>query len=52
MKAQLEKPELIHEYPFITEEVIEGLNQLNDHYQLIVSIWKRLEQYSTQRFKF
>ncbi|MDD4192071.1 MAG: hypothetical protein PHI28_12115 [Mangrovibacterium sp.] len=43
---------LNHEYPFITEEVIEGLNQLNDHYQLIVSIWKRLEQYSTQRFKF
>jgi hypothetical protein len=43
---------LNHEYPFITEEVIEGLNQLSDHYLLIASIWKRLEQYANQRFKF
>jgi len=39
-----------HEYPFITEEVIEGLNQLNDHYLLIVSIWKHLEKYTIHRF--
>lgn len=41
---------LNHEYPFVTEEVIEGLNQLNDHYHLIISIWERVKQYVHKRF--
>lgn len=39
-----------HEYPFITEEIIEGLNLLSKHYKLITSIWKKLEQFSSERF--
>ena len=40
-----------HEYPFLTDEVIEGLNLLNNHYQLIMKIWKRVESYINTRFK-
>jgi hypothetical protein len=39
-----------HEYPFITDEVIQGLNLLNKHYQLIMEIWKRMENYTKNRF--
>jgi hypothetical protein len=34
-----------HEYPFITEEVIQGLNLLNKHYRLIMAIWRQVEKY-------
>jgi len=40
-----------HEYPFLTEEVIQGLNLLNNHYQLIMKIWERVESYIKTRFK-
>jgi hypothetical protein len=39
-----------HEYPFVTEDVIEGLNLLNNHVKLIISIWQRLEKYISIRF--
>lgn len=39
-----------HEYPFITDEVIQGLNLLNRHYQLIMEIWKQMENYTKNRF--
>lgn len=42
---------VIHEYPFITEEVIDGLNLLNKHYFLIVEIWEKLKTYSSTRFR-
>ena len=40
-----------HEYPFLTDEVIQGLNLLNNHYQLIMKIWKQVESYIKTRFK-
>ncbi len=39
-----------HEYPFITDEVIQGLNLLNKHYLLIMEIWKQVESYIKIRF--
>ncbi len=40
-----------HEYPFVTDEVIQGLNLLNKHYLLIMKIWKQVESYVKTRFK-
>ncbi|HDR52783.1 MAG TPA: hypothetical protein ENN90_14390 [Mariniphaga anaerophila] len=40
-----------HEYPFITDEVIQGLNMLGKHCQLIMEIWLRVEKYINTRFK-
>lgn len=34
-----------HEYPFITDEVIQGLNLLSKHYRLIIGIWEQVESY-------
>lgn len=42
---------VIHEYPFITEEVIDGLNLLNEHYFLINAILEKLRVYCSTRFK-
>ena len=39
-----------HEYPFITNEIIEGLNLLSKHYALIIQIWKHLDEYVKKRF--
>ena len=41
---------ITHEYPFITDEVIEGLNLLNKHYELIMEIWGKIESYCNIRF--
>ena len=40
-----------HEYPFITDEVIQGLNLLNKHYRLIIEIWEKTKNYIIIRFK-
>lgn len=42
---------ITHEYPFITDEVIDGLNLLNNHYKLIMEIWEQILSYSHTRFK-
>ena len=34
-----------HEYPFITDEVIEGLNLLHKHYGLILETWGKVKHY-------
>ena len=39
-----------HEYPFMTKEVIDGLNLLNMHYVLILSIWRKIDDYISLRF--
>jgi hypothetical protein len=39
-----------HEYPFITDEVIQGLNLLGSHFTLITDIWKQVENYVKSRF--
>lgn len=39
-----------HEYPFVTDEVIQGLNLLSKHCRLILEIWKRVENYINTRF--
>ncbi|HSO89039.1 MAG TPA: hypothetical protein VLQ91_20980 [Draconibacterium sp.] len=39
-----------HEYPFITDEAIQGLNLLSIHYQLIKEVWKRVETFIKTRF--
>ncbi|MGC9332026.1 MAG: toxin-antitoxin system antitoxin subunit [Bacteroidales bacterium] len=40
-----------HEYPFVTDEVVQGLNLLSKHYQLITDIWKQTESYIITRFQ-
>ena len=43
---------LTHEYPFITDEVIDGLNLLNSHCELIMEIWEKINNYIHTRFNF
>lgn len=40
-----------HEYPFITDEVIDGLNLLNNHCDLIFTIWDQVKNYVNSKFK-
>ncbi|WP_297092272.1 hypothetical protein [uncultured Draconibacterium sp.] len=40
-----------HEYPFVTEEVIQGLNLLHKHTGLLSDIWKQSKNYTHKRFK-
>lgn len=39
-----------HEYPFNNEDIIEGLNMLNKHYSLILSVWENFNNYISKRF--
>jgi hypothetical protein len=39
-----------HEYPFKTDDIIEGLNLLSKHYKLILSVWGNLNGYISMRF--
>lgn len=39
-----------HEYPFITDEVIQGLNLLNKHYKLITELFEQIEGYIKKKF--
>ncbi|NCB09140.1 MAG: hypothetical protein EOM73_13370 [Bacteroidia bacterium] len=39
-----------HEYPFNLAEIVEGLNLLNKHCQLILDIWQQVENYIKNRF--
>lgn len=41
---------LAHEYPFYTEEIIEGLNLLFDNYTLIIAVWSKLEAFIAYKF--
>jgi hypothetical protein len=43
---------LTHEYPFITDEVIDGLNLLNSHCELLMEIWEKIYNYIQNRFMF
>jgi hypothetical protein len=42
---------ITYEYPFITDEVIDGLNLLNRHCVLIIEIWQQITNYIEIRFK-
>jgi hypothetical protein len=39
-----------HEYPFVTDEVIEGLNLLGKHCMLILDIWLDVRNFIETRF--
>lgn len=39
-----------HEYPTVTDEVIQGLNLLGKNYQLIMDYWEQLKSYIKKRF--
>ena len=39
-----------HEYPFVTDEVIQGLNLLSKHYQLLKEILSQVESFIKKRF--
>lgn len=41
---------ITHEYPFITDEVIDGLNLLYNHCGLIMNIWEQIKSYIQIRF--
>ncbi len=40
-----------HEYPFVAEEVIQGLNLLFAHSELISKIWDQINEYIDNRFE-
>jgi hypothetical protein len=40
-----------HEYPFITNELIEGLNLLSNHIGLLTTNWLLIKDFSVKRFK-
>jgi hypothetical protein len=40
-----------HEYPFFTPEIIQGLNTLIEHAEILEFIWNNLRQFSNSRFK-
>jgi len=39
-----------HEYPFVTEEVIEGLNLLNEHCRVLTTTWERIKEKIDAKF--
>jgi hypothetical protein len=39
-----------HEYPFITDEIIDGLNALSEDAMTISNIWNSLKTYCQERF--
>lgn len=39
-----------HEYPFQLDQLIEGLNQINEQIEMLIKIWNTLKNYSKQRF--
>ena len=39
-----------HEYPFHTEQLIEGLNQINEQIDVLTGIWSTLKKFCKQRF--
>lgn len=41
-----------HEYPFSTDEIINGLNLLSKHQMLIINIWQKLLEIINARFKY
>ncbi|MDA3880725.1 MAG: hypothetical protein PF436_10085 [Prolixibacteraceae bacterium] len=41
-----------HEYPFITDEVIQGLNLLNEHFFLLTEIWGKVKEFITTRYGY
>jgi len=40
-----------HEYPFVTDEIIEGLNLLGKHQQLMLDIWEQVKDFVKNRFE-
>lgn len=40
-----------HEYPFITDEIVEGLNLLGKHQKQLGAIWQQILKYINSRFK-
>ncbi len=42
---------VIHEYPFFTPEIIEGLNLLLDQIIVLEQIWENINSFSKDRFK-
>lgn len=38
-----------HEHPFITDDVIQGLNLLHTHFLLLIKIWEHILKYINQR---
>lgn len=41
---------LADEYPFYTEEIVEGLNLLINRYALLISIWSKIETFTVRKF--
>ena len=39
-----------HEYPTVTDEVIQGLNLLGKNYQLIIDYWEQVKSFIKKRF--
>lgn len=50
LKLRETRNAVTHEYPFITDEIIEGLNALSDDAVIISNIWNSLKTYCQKRF--
>lgn len=42
---------LTHEYPFVTQEIIDGLNLLIEQTYLLEKIWNNLQKFARNRFQ-
>jgi hypothetical protein len=43
---------LTHEYPFHQHEIVDGLNMLYSHYDVLIDIWKQLEIFINRKFSY
>ena len=41
---------ITHEYPFNIEETVEGINTLNKQVEVLCEIWKKVRNYSVDKF--
>ena len=39
-----------HEYPFQIDQLIEGLNQINEQTEILIKTWNTIKNFSIQRF--
>jgi len=42
--------QVTHEYPFNLDDIIEGLNELENQVEILDNIWKQLKTYCEERF--
>lgn len=49
---RLIRNKLAHEYPFNTEEILAGLNELHFNFQILLKTWKHTETFMKKKFGY